>query len=278
MKLTRKTFAVQAEQTADEGVVRVICSTEDTDRAGEVVVQSGIDLDAYKRNPVVLFQHDPNQPVARATDIAIEDGRLVATVLFPPAGISAKADEVRGLVKAGILSGVSIGMEPVDTEPMDPNDTRRNAPVRYLKSNLLEFSFVSIPANPAALVVARSANRRGAAVVKSLWDCGRLADLLCQLGWIWDSAAFEREIEDDASRIPEVLGQIMQDMGQALLDMTAEEVAELLATTAPEETTEKALTPAERFGAGWRARPPVTKAHAASRTAIQRRARALALG
>lgn len=155
--ITRKTMAATASPV-DDTSVRVICSTEDMDRGGEVIVQAGIDLTAYRRNPVVLFQHDPGQPVARAEEIKLEDGRLVAVVRFPPPGVSPRADECRGLVKAGVISGVSVGINPIHTEPMDPMHVGSSAPLRYLRSELMEFSFVAVPANPAAVVVARSAS------------------------------------------------------------------------------------------------------------------------
>lgn len=287
MRLTRKTFSATAEDTGDEHTVRVICSTEDMDRAGEVIVQAGIDLAPYKANPIVLWQHDPMHPVGEATDIRVEEGRLVATVRFAPPGVSPEADKVRGLVKAGIVRGVSVGINPLDTEPMDAADTRKSAPVRYLKSELMEFSFVSIPANPSALIVSRSAARRaaGAPVVKSLYDIGCLARLLGELGYIRDNAAWEREFEGDASTVPEQLGEALKGLAEALLAMTAEEVAELLAAPMPgEDAKEAAATPlVTRFLAGWNQPVPAVKAAPATppaidRARLRRKAHALALG
>src|SRR5712672_1326038 len=40
------------------GTFDVIISTEVTDRAGEIVRQSGWDLTNYKNNPIVLWGHD----------------------------------------------------------------------------------------------------------------------------------------------------------------------------------------------------------------------------
>ncbi len=271
MKMTRKMFAAKAQETEDEGTIRVICSTEDMDRGGEVIVQRGIDLQPYSANPVVLWQHDPMHPVGEATSIAMEDDRLVATVRFAPPGISATADMVRGLVKAGILKGVSVGINPVETEPMDPADGRKNAPVRYIKSELLEFSFVSIPANPNALVVSRSAAAaKPGPVVKGLYDLGCLARVLGEVGYLRDSAAWERDMEGDASTLPERLGEIMREMGQALIDMTAEEVAELLAQPMPGEPKTASIVPAVRFMAGYRPDDDTKRAStlAASRRAV----------
>lgn len=65
--------------------------------------------------------------------------------------------------------------------------------------------------------------------VKGLYDCAELASLLCNLGWIHDRAKWEAEVEGDASKLPAMLGAILAQAGAALIAMTQEEVAELLA-------------------------------------------------
>lgn len=152
--MIQKFFPTTAESIG-ERQARVICSTGGTDRAGDIVVQEGIDLSAYKMNPIILWGHDTNQPIAKASEIGVVDGKLMATVEFPPVGTSAKADEICALVKAGVVSAVSIGFTPIETEPLDPSNPKKG-PQRYVKSELGEFSFVSVPANKDALTVARS--------------------------------------------------------------------------------------------------------------------------
>jgi hypothetical protein len=84
----QKFFAATTEQVG-ERQVRVICSTGDVDRAGDIVVQDGIDLSAYRTNPIVLWGHDTNQPIARASEIGVVDGKLMATGGFPAGSASA---------------------------------------------------------------------------------------------------------------------------------------------------------------------------------------------
>lgn len=175
MTVQRKSYAASVEMVG-ERQVRVICSTADIDRAGEIVVQEGIDLSAYKRNPIVLWQHDVESPIAKSPDIGVVDGKLTALVDFPPAGISTKADEICGLVKAGVISAVSIGFTPTETEPMDKGNPKKG-PQKYIKSELGEFSFVSVPANPNALVVQRQ-HKDGAAN----WKVGASRNLPAQDG------------------------------------------------------------------------------------------------
>lgn len=153
--MIRKFLAASAQTLGDREVV-VVASTDDVDRVGEIVDVEGIDLAAYRANPIVLWNHDPAHPVGTATSIGAGAGALRATVQFAPEGASHIADTTCSLVKAGIVVGVSIGFDAIETEPMDPSLPR--GPQRYLATELLEISFVSIPANEAATVVQRALN------------------------------------------------------------------------------------------------------------------------
>jgi HK97 family phage prohead protease len=135
--------------------VKVTCSTGSVDRMGEVVVQSGIDLSEFRQNPIILWSHNMEQPIGTAVEIGLQKGLLTAKVEFAPEGMSKKADEICAMVKAGLIKTVSIGFDPVETEPM--NSQRPKGPQKYLKSTLLEVSFVSIPANAEAIVTERAA-------------------------------------------------------------------------------------------------------------------------
>lgn len=138
-----------------ENEVEVIISTSAIARDGHILVPDGCDLSNYKSNPIVLWQHNPDVPVGRAADLAVEGDCIKARILFAPAGVSPKADEVRGLVKTGIVSGVSVGFDVLDSEPLDPKKPYSGQ--RFTKWELLECSFCSVPADPGAAVTARTA-------------------------------------------------------------------------------------------------------------------------
>ncbi len=125
-------------------------STEHTDRYGDVVVQRGINTTNFQRNPVALLNHQHSFVIGRWDNVGIEDGVLRGRLKLAPAGSSDKLDEVRALVKAGILTATSIGFRALESEP------RPGGGVRYTQSELVECSLVAVPANPNALMQAKS--------------------------------------------------------------------------------------------------------------------------
>src|SRR5579872_1757923 len=129
-------------------------TTEVEDRAKDVVVASGARLDNFRRNPTALFNHDVNQVVGSWSDVAIQGKEIVGTLTFPPSGVSARADEICGLVKNGNIAGISIGFLPLRWEPI-----KGSPGLRFTSWELIEASLVAVPANPDALVTQRRLSR-----------------------------------------------------------------------------------------------------------------------
>ena len=128
-------------------VIRSVISTSEPDRAGDVVVPSGMrNLDEFMRNPVVLWAHQRTlPPVGVCRRLEIQGDRIVAETQFAK-GVPF-AEDVFRLYEQGILRAWSIGFEPVRVTPQ-----RRG--LRYDEWNLLEYSAVPVPENPRALTVA----------------------------------------------------------------------------------------------------------------------------
>ena len=132
--------------------ISMTCSDGKVDRCNDIVVVKGIDLTNFKRNPIILRDHDPSRPVARAITIGIsQDGTLAATVEFAPAGASAIADETYALIQAKILNACSIGFNPTS----QPVPIGRGG-VRFDTCELLEVSIVAVPAAAGALITSRA--------------------------------------------------------------------------------------------------------------------------
>ena len=102
----------------------------------------------------MLLQHDPLQPVGNAWP-KIANGRLEAKIRFAAEGLSAKADEICALYKAGVMKAVSIGFQPIESEPLAGGGRK------FTKWELLEISLVSVGANAEALTIERSLRGRG---------------------------------------------------------------------------------------------------------------------
>ncbi|HVA41669.1 MAG TPA: HK97 family phage prohead protease [Candidatus Binataceae bacterium] len=130
--------------------VRVVASDGTKDRMGDVLEPGGVKLDNFRRNPIILAQHDPEQPIARCPAIAVAGGQVIATIEFPPAGVNARSDEYLALLKANVLNAVSVGFVPLAWEPLGNNG------LRYTSWELVELSVVSVPANANAIVTERS--------------------------------------------------------------------------------------------------------------------------
>lgn len=253
MALKQKSLIAQSTALAEQRQVRVVCSTGEIDRDGEIMVQGGLEFGAYRQNPVVLWAHDVRTPIARCLEIGQVGDRTEALVQFPEPGVSAKADEIYGLIAAGVINGVSVGIDPIEVEPVDPAKPR--GPLKYLRAELCEFSFVSIPAVRSARVVERAAGHTlharlaGSLVRKGLWDVASLACIIGDLGWLTESVEWEAAAEQDGSQVPAMLGAALRQLGDALVAMSAEEVAELLAQYA----AASAGTPAQIVTAAFQA-------------------------
>lgn len=155
--LVRESF--ETEIRAGDGESRsavFTISTASVDRMGDTIAVDGWKLDAYRKNPVVLWGHDAESlPVARADKVWIEGGKLKAEATFTPKGLSRFNDTVFEMLKGKFLNATSVGFQPLKYAFTD--DPQRRFGIDFMEQELLEFSVVSVPANPEALVEARSA-------------------------------------------------------------------------------------------------------------------------
>lgn len=123
---------------SDAGTFEAIITTENLDRYQEVISLEGWELEHYRSNPVVLWGHDHHQlPIGIATSIDIVDGKMVAKGKFAPHPF---AQQIRQLYDLGVVRATSVGFIEKEREGN-----------LITKAELLEFSFVSVPANPYAL-------------------------------------------------------------------------------------------------------------------------------
>lgn len=145
-----------AEVSAVEGAIRThrfTITTGDPDRERDVISPDGWKLDAYLKNPVVLWAHDyRTPPVAVARTMERVAGGLSSVAEFVDPAVYPFAGTVEALVRMLALRAASVGFRPL---VWNFNEERRG--VDFAEQELLEYSIVPVPANPQCLVEARAA-------------------------------------------------------------------------------------------------------------------------
>jgi len=129
----------------DDGVhICGMASTNDTDRANDIIDASAWTkggLHNFEKNPIILFNHDYNKPIGRATGLKVTDNGLELK-----AKISKSApDNVAMLIKEGILGAFSVGFRVKDADYLEETDG-----LQIKDAELFEVSVVSVPCNQAA--------------------------------------------------------------------------------------------------------------------------------
>lgn len=147
------------ERAAGSDAVQVIASDESVDRYGDIINAGGWDLKAYRKNPVVLTDHDYRVISIVGTGKPTIDRaakRLLVDVTLDSSDDNERARLVRGLLNTRSLRAVSVGFIPLDWEEILDDDGKWTGGFRFKKSELLELSFVAVGANRNALATSMS--------------------------------------------------------------------------------------------------------------------------
>jgi HK97 family phage prohead protease len=151
---------VEPVDILDERTLRFTLSTGAIDRDRDILAPQGWRLDNYRKNPVVLWGHQAQLlPIGKALEVAGDDTRLRAVVRFLPAedygDAGSFADTVYRLAKDGWLAGASVGFVPLrwdfTSDPIRGGDDWFPG-IDYHEQELVEFSLVTVPSNPEALI------------------------------------------------------------------------------------------------------------------------------
>ena len=129
-----------------------VLSDETPDRMDDIIMSDGWDLANFNKNPIALFGHQSSFPIGKWKNVRVVDKQLRGFLELAPEGTSQRIDEIRRLVDADILRAVSVGFRPKESKPRSETDWG----LFFTKSELVETSLVSVPANPNALAVAKS--------------------------------------------------------------------------------------------------------------------------
>jgi hypothetical protein len=137
---------LSAEIADVEGEKLFVASDSVEDRQGDIIDQNGWDIENFKNNPVIQWAHNPYEPaIGRATKIGYKTINGKKALVYQPEfhKKSEMSKLISDLVDEGYLKASSVGFRPL--EAMDNT---------FTKSELLEISFVNVPANQNALALA----------------------------------------------------------------------------------------------------------------------------
>jgi len=156
----KKNLEAEAQFEAGERASVDVITTDTVDHEKEVVLPDGLNLETYRKNPIVLYQHDDHKPIGKSLWIKGVLNGLKSKTLYAnrPADYQGDflPDLVFALVQQSILRGRSIGFIPLVIDQPSPEQIKArpdwaNANVIISKSELFEYSVVSIPCNEDAL-------------------------------------------------------------------------------------------------------------------------------
>lgn len=146
------------EVDENDRTIKSIITTDCVDRDCEVVVTTGLNFEAFRKNPVVLFDHDASKVIGKSCWQRRDKGQVLAKTRFATTEL---AEEIFQLVKGGFLKAISIGMDfmtlkrrEITMEDIKSHSEWEDAHTVIESADVLEYSFVAIPSNPEAMVVA----------------------------------------------------------------------------------------------------------------------------
>ena len=153
----RVMVVTEARQAEDGSAHRMVIAARDRSRNQDEINLAGVRFDNYRKNPVVLWNHDASPrllaaappsggiPIAKTLEIGHdEEGRIVASFEFN--SNDPFAARVENAWNNGFLRAASIHYLP--TRIVEVKDARgRIERVRIEESDLLEWSLLPIPAD-----------------------------------------------------------------------------------------------------------------------------------
>lgn len=138
----------KAEITEEAEKGLFVASDDVIDRHGESINQDGWQLENFKKNPVLQWAHNPSEPtIGIAESIGFKSINGKKKLVFRPKfhKKSQMSQLISDLVDEGYIKATSVGFKPLEMD----GDT-------FTKAELLEISFVNVPANQNALSLAFS--------------------------------------------------------------------------------------------------------------------------
>lgn len=147
---------LRAPQTVDSEnrTYEFLISNETPDSYGTVFRKDGWELDAYRANPIVSFNHntwssDPDAAVIGRSEIRFEGNDMIATLTLEPG--NPVADTVKRKIDNGYLNSASIGAHIIEATRGDFEKGENPDLIYFNRQQLLEWSVVPVGSNPDAV-------------------------------------------------------------------------------------------------------------------------------
>jgi HK97 family phage prohead protease len=204
----------------DKVIIEGLANKNVLDRGRDIIEVDAWELDNYKNNPVILFNHgmDPmlgGTPIGKAVEVKPTDKGLYVKVELSNVD-DPIINRIRGLVKERILRAFSVGFEPKEMSP-DEDDKSIN---RIKRAELFEVSVVGVPMNQDSLfeVSGKTLKRKSLNMLKR--------DILKRKGAWVASAVHSRiyEMQKEGEDRDSILSKLAEEAG-----ISNEELMEVLA-------------------------------------------------
>jgi HK97 family phage major capsid protein/HK97 family phage prohead protease len=205
-----------------------IASTPELDRQGDSFDPAGA---TFRESLPLLWHHDPKQPIGRVTLTRTPDGILFdATIpeVEEPGPFKTRVDEAWQSIKAGVITGVSIGHRVL----AGGLERLRDGTKRITKSEICELSLVTIPANASASILTVKSLSKGPTMTIAERIQGLTktrADLGLRMRDLMESAPAESTLDDTTGQ---KVDDIKLQMKQCDTDITRWRDMEALQMTA----------------------------------------------
>lgn len=162
LKKLEFTATAVTKDASGDCIIEGYANTSTKDRVGDVVMPEAFrkSLATFLKNPVLLANHDWNDPCGKILSAEITDKGL-----YVKARISDTRPDIKTLINEGCLSTFSIGYNEIDA------DFDESTKTKYVKElELLEISVVTVPANIEASFTVASQKDESADAAKTEED------------------------------------------------------------------------------------------------------------
>lgn len=136
---------------------RVRISNERLNSYGTRVLTSGMDVDQYSRNPVLLYMHQRGMVIGYVKDVRVENGEVTGELVFDEA--SELSVRCKKQWEFGSLKMVSVGLDILELSESPEHLVVGQTRPTITKSKLFEVSVVDIGANDDAIVLQKDGVR-----------------------------------------------------------------------------------------------------------------------